>query len=69
MKETEKLRRTIKSRQAYLDYDNKTMACYMHMSPSSWDRRLRKPEILTFKELILLEKVLKIKLMQLEVDG
>ena len=69
MKEKEKLRRTIKARQAFLAYDNKTMACYMHMSPSSWDRRLSNPEIFTFKELLLLEKVLKIKLMQLEVNG
>ena len=69
MTKEEKLRRTIKSRQALLDYDNKTMATYMHMSQSTWNRRLMKPEIFTVKELFRLEQVLKIKLMQLEGNG
>ena len=67
MTDSQKVRRTIKSRQVMMGLSNSDMACYMHMSLSSWNRRLRDPRLLTVKELIQLEKVLKFKL--LNEDG
>lgn len=66
MTDFQKVRRTIKSRQAMLGYKNADMACLMHMSLPKWNRRLQKPEMITVEELIRLEKVLKIKLLEVE---
>lgn len=63
MTDSQKVRRTIKSRQVMLGLSNSDMACHMHMSLSSWNRRLRDPRTLTVEELIRLEKVLKFKLL------
>lgn len=64
MTESQKVRQTIKSQQVRLGYKNDEMACWMHMSIASWNRRLNKPETLTVKELIRLEAILKIKLLE-----
>ena len=64
MTDSQKVKRTIKSRQVMLGLSNSDMACHMHMSLSSWNRRLSKPETLTVKELLRLEAILKIKLLE-----
>ena len=58
------VRQAIKSQQVRLGYKNEEMACWMHMSIASWNRRLSKPETFTVKELIRLEAILKIKLLE-----
>lgn len=64
MTDSQKVRRTIKSRQVMMGLSNSDMACRMHMSIASWNRRLSKPETLTVKELLRLEAILKIKLLE-----
>jgi len=63
MKTSEEVKRTIRSRQDLLGYTNQEMACHMHMSLSSWNRRMRNPAALNVKELIRLEKILSFKLL------
>lgn len=69
MTDSQKIRRLIKGRQAMMGYSNSEMACYMHMSLSSWNRRLKDPRILTVKDLIRLENVLKFKLLEVKING
>lgn len=59
MKTSETVKRLIKSRQALLGYSNEEMACRMRMSVSSWNRRMRYPNLINVEELIKLEKILK----------
>ena len=63
MKTSEEVKRSIRSRQELLGYSNQEMACRMHMSLSSWNRRMRTPSVLNVSELIRLESVLKFKLL------
>ena len=69
MTDSQKVRRTIKSRQVMMGLSNSDMACHMHMSLSSWNRRLKHPEGLTLQELLRLEKILKFKLLEKEVEA
>ena len=64
MKRTsEEVKRSIRSRQELLGYSNQEMACRMHMSLSSWNRRMRNPAVFNVGELIRLEQVLSFKLL------
>lgn len=60
------LKRSIKSRQAYLGFSNEDMAVKMRMSISSWNRRMRKPDTINVDELIRLEKILKYELLEVK---
>ena len=64
MKTPTSVRKLIKSRQAYLGISNEDMACQMHMSLSSWNRRMRTPDRITVAELCKLEKILKLNLLE-----
>ena len=66
MTDSQKVKRAIKSRQVMMGLSNSDMACRMHMSLPTWNRRLSKPETLTVKELLRLEKILKFKLLEKE---
>ena len=66
MKTPQTVKKQIKARQVMLGLSNSDMACHMHMSLSSWNRRLRHPEGLTLQELLRLEKILKFKLLEKE---
>lgn len=62
-KREEALRRSIKSGMALKDYGNPEMATRMHMSVSSWERRLREPRLLRYPELCDLERILSIRIL------
>ena len=64
MKTPQTVKRRIKARQAKLGLTNENMACLMHMSLASWNRRMRFPEVLKLDDLLRLEKVLKIDLLE-----
>lgn len=63
MKTSNDVKKTIRSRMELLGYTNQEMACRMHMSLSSWNRRMRNPAVLNVRELIRIEAVLKFKLL------
>ena len=63
MRTSEEIKRCIRSRQDLLGYSNQEMACRMHMSLSSWLRRMRNPGVISVEELIRLEKVLSFRLL------
>ena len=58
------VKRLIRSRQAFLGYSNEYMAVKMHMSLSSWNRRMREPSEIKVKDLLKLEKVLNTELIR-----
>lgn len=60
------IKRSIKSRQAYLGLSNEDIAVKMRMSISSWNRRMRKPDTINVDELIRLEKILKYELLEVK---
>lgn len=66
MKTPQTVKKQIKARQVMMGLSNSDMACHMHMSLSSWNRRLKHPEALTLQELLRLEKILKFKLLEKE---
>ena len=63
MNTSDEVKRNIRSRMELLGYTNQEMACRMHMSLSSWNRRMRNPSSINVSELIKIENVLKFKLL------
>lgn len=63
-KEEIALRRRIKAGQNMYAMSNPEMATRMHMSLSSWERRLSQPGKITYLELCQLNKILKTNLMK-----
>ena len=62
MTKSEQLKRRIRSGMALKDYENKDMACKMHLSEPTWYRKMKNPEKLTAGELWKIEKILPIKI-------
>ena len=61
------LKRKIKALQKLYGLDNEKMSVCMRMSKRSYIRRMSDVECLTVKELLRMEKVLNVKLLDVEV--
>lgn len=59
----ETMKRRIRARMVFLGLNGEEMAARMHLSQSSWSRRMRFPGRITVDDLIRIEKILKCKLL------
>lgn len=59
----ETMKRRIRARMVFLGLNGEEMAARMHLSTSSWSRRMRFPGRITVDDLIRIEKILKCKLL------